>query len=144
MEKTAETKETVQIKTTNQVRTRVQERVLTDEDHQDQAGGVQLDVGVAEGVAEGGVDDHQEDGAADGAERRLPPLQEVPEEPAAHLRHRQRGPEEPGEPEGPRGSERPVPRPEPGSKADQRTYLTQDQRNHDGHEELREDGGEGD
>lgn len=31
---------------------------LTDEDDQQQAGGVQLNVGVTEGVAEGGVDDH--------------------------------------------------------------------------------------
>lgn len=31
---------------------------LTDEDDQQQAGGVQLDAGVAEGVTEGGVDDH--------------------------------------------------------------------------------------
>ena len=59
--------------------------VLTDEDDQQQAGGVQLDVGVAEGVAEGGVDDHEEDGTADGAERRLPPLQTLPEETTTHL-----------------------------------------------------------
>lgn len=59
--------------------------VLTDEDDQQQAGGVQLDVGVTEGVTEGRVDDHEEDGAADGAERRLSPLQTLPEEPATHL-----------------------------------------------------------
>lgn len=58
---------------------------LTDEDDQQQADGVQLDVGVAEGVAEGGVDDHQKNGAADGAEGRLSPLQEVPEEATTNL-----------------------------------------------------------
>lgn len=59
--------------------------VLTDEDDQQQAGGVQLDVWVTEGVTEGGVDDHEEDGAADGAERRLSPLQILPEETSTHL-----------------------------------------------------------
>lgn len=60
---------------------------LTDEDDQQQTGGVQLDVGVTEGVTEGGVDDHEQDAAADGAERRLLPLQEVPEETPTHLHH---------------------------------------------------------
>jgi len=80
--------------------------LLTDEHQQQQAAGLQLGVGVAEGVTEGGVDDHEEHAAADGAERKLPALQALPEETAAR--------------------------------------LTQDQRHYHGHEELREDGGEGD
>lgn len=58
---------------------------LTDEDDQQQAGGVQLDVGVTEGVTEGGVDYHEEDGAAHGAKRRFSPIQILPHETPTHL-----------------------------------------------------------
>lgn len=46
---------------------------------------VQLDVRVGERVAERGVDDHEQNDAAHRAERRLPPLQPLPQEPPTHL-----------------------------------------------------------
>lgn len=58
---------------------------LTDENHQQQAEPIQVDVGVGEGVAEGSVDDDEQHGAADGPKWRLPPLQPVLHKTPAHL-----------------------------------------------------------
>ena len=109
--------------------------VLTDEDDQQQTGGVQLDVGVTERVTERGVDDHEEDGAADDAERRLLPLQELPEEPSTHLETHthQRDVQ----------AETNTVQLTTTHNTHTNSYLTQDQRHHNRHEELREDGGEG-
>lgn len=88
-------------------------------------------MGVTEGVAEGGVDDHEEHDAADGAERKLPSLQTLPEETATHL------------PRGERTSAHNSRDVTPFSLTRTGSHLTHDERHHDGHEELREDGGEG-
>lgn len=58
---------------------------LTDEDDEEQAQMVQLNVGVGEGVAEGGVDYHEQNDAAHRPERRLPAVQTLSQEPPAHL-----------------------------------------------------------
>lgn len=103
---------------------------LTDEDDQQQTNGSQLNVGVTEGVAEGGVDDQEEDSAAHSAKRRLSPLQELSHQSPTHLQTQRRCVST--------ASRRKRP---PGGR--EKAYLTEDQRNHHGHEELREDGGEG-
>ena len=61
------------------------EHCRTCEDHHQQAGGLQLHVGVAEGVAEGGVDDDEEDEAAHRPEGKLTALQTLPQKPPAQL-----------------------------------------------------------
>lgn len=59
---------------------------LTDEDDDEEADMVQLDVRVGERVAERGVDDHEQNDTAHRAKRRLPPLQPLPQEPPTHLK----------------------------------------------------------
>lgn len=103
---------------------------LTDEDDQQQTNGSQLNVGVTEGVTEGGVDDHEEHSAAHSAKRRFSPLQKLPHKPPTHLQIQRRLV----------STATRLKRPPDGRE---KAYLTKDQRNYHGHEELREDGGEG-
>lgn len=60
-------------------------RRLTDEDYDEQAEVVQLDVRVGEGVAEGGVNDHEQDDAAHRPEGKFPPLEPLPQKPTTNL-----------------------------------------------------------
>lgn len=61
---------------------------LTDEEDDDEAECVQVNVGIGKGVAEGGVDDHEKDTAAHRPKWGLFPLQPILDVPSDDLKER--------------------------------------------------------